>query len=52
LGDEEIAAECQARFRRFVSDPEVARARPARPVLTVIGRTADEKTWTLLHEAG
>ena len=52
LGDEEIAAECQTRFRRFMEDPKSLAPDLRAPVLTVIGRTADEKTWTMLHDAG
>ncbi|CAA9209501.1 MAG: Putative aminopeptidase [uncultured Chthoniobacterales bacterium] len=52
FGDEEIAAGCQERFRRFLEKPESLAPDLRAPVLSVIGRYADEATWTKLHELG
>ena len=52
FGDQEIAAEARERFHRFVADPKSLAPDLRAPVLAVIGRYADEPTWTKLHEAG
>jgi aminopeptidase N len=52
LNDPEIIAGCRERFEKYLADPAslVADLRP--PVLAVVGRYADEKTWNQLHEFG
>jgi aminopeptidase N len=52
LNDPEIIANCRERFGKFLSDPASLPPdlRPA--VFAVVGRYADEKTWTKLHELG
>jgi aminopeptidase N len=52
LTDPEIVAGCRERFTKYLEDPAslVPDLRPA--VFAVVGRYADEKTWTKLHELG
>jgi aminopeptidase N len=52
LNDEQIVAGCRERFRKSLDDPKSVPPdlRPA--VLGVVGRYADEATWTKLHELG
>jgi aminopeptidase N len=52
LNDPEIVAGCSERFAKYLADPAslVPDLRPA--VFAVVGRYADEKTWTKLHELG
>ena len=52
FGDQEIAAGCRERFQRSLDDPKALAPDLRGPVLTVIGRYADEATWDKLHEAG
>ncbi|HSH39707.1 MAG TPA: M1 family metallopeptidase, partial [Chthoniobacterales bacterium] len=52
FGDQEIAAGCRERFQKFLAKPESLPPDLRAPVLSVIGRYADEATWTKLHEAG
>ena len=52
FGDQEIAAEARERFQKFMEKPESLAPDLRAPVLAVIGRYADEATWTKLHEAG
>ena len=52
LNDEEIVAGCRARFQKYLSDPR-SLAPDLRPgVFAVVGRYADEASWTKLHELG
>ncbi|HEX4653532.1 MAG TPA: M1 family metallopeptidase [Candidatus Udaeobacter sp.] len=52
LDDPEIIARCRERFQTFLSDP-ASLAPDLRPaVFAVVGRCADAKTWTKLHELG
>ncbi|HEX3619343.1 MAG TPA: ERAP1-like C-terminal domain-containing protein, partial [Candidatus Udaeobacter sp.] len=52
LTDPEIVAGCRERFAKYLENPAslVPDLRPA--VFAVVGRYADEKTWTKLHELG
>ena len=52
LNDPEIITGCRERFEKYLANPAslVPDLRP--PVLAVVGRYADEKTWTKLHELG
>ena len=52
LNDPEIITGCRERFEKYLANPAslVPDLRP--PVLAVVGRYADEKIWTKLHELG
>jgi aminopeptidase N len=52
LNDPEIIADCRERFEKYLANPASLSPdlRPA--VFAVVGRYADEKTWTKLHELG
>jgi len=52
LTDPEIVAGCRERFAKYLENPAslVPDLRP--PVFAVVGRYADEKAWTKLHELG
>jgi aminopeptidase N len=52
LDDPEIVAGCRERFDKYVADPASLRPDLRGPVLAVVGRYSDEKTWTKLHELG
>ncbi len=52
LGDEEIVAGARERFARYLSDRKSLAPDLRLPVLTVVGRYADEATWNKLHELG
>jgi aminopeptidase N len=52
LNDPEIIAGCRERFEKYLVNP-ASLAPDLRPsVLAVVGRYADEKTWSKLHELG
>ena len=52
LNDPEITAGCRERFEKYLANP-ASLAPDLRPsVLAVVGRYADEKTWSKLHELG
>ncbi len=52
LNDSEIIAGCQKRFEKYLAN-RASLAPDLRPaVLAVVGRYADEKTWSKLHELG
>jgi len=52
LNDPEIIAGCRERFEKYLANP-ASLAPDLRPsVLAVVGRYADEKTWSRLHELG
>ena len=52
LNDPEIIAGCRERFEKYLANP-VSLSPDLRPaVFAVVGRYADEKTWTKLHELG
>jgi aminopeptidase N len=52
LTDPEIVAGCRERFAKYLENP-ASLAPDLRPaVFAVVGRYADEKTWTKLHELG
>jgi aminopeptidase N len=52
IGDTEIAKACSQRFQNFLNDPKSISPdlRPA--VLGVVAASADEATWSKLHELG
>jgi aminopeptidase N len=51
-GDTDVIAGCRERFLSFLADPK-SLAPDLRPVVfKVVGRYADEKTWSKLHELG
>jgi aminopeptidase N len=52
LNDQEIIAGCRERFEKYLADPASLPPDLRAPVLAVIGRYADEKTWNKLHELG
>lgn len=52
LNDPQITAGCRERFQKYFANP-ASLAPDLRPsVLAVLGRYADEKTWSKLHELG
>jgi len=52
LNDPEIISGCRARFEKYLANP-ASLAPDLRPsVLAIVGRYADEQTWTKLHELG
>ena len=52
LNDSAIIADCRERFEKYLTDPESLAPDLRPPVLAVVGRYADEKTWNQLHELG
>ncbi|MDQ6913227.1 MAG: ERAP1-like C-terminal domain-containing protein, partial [Verrucomicrobiota bacterium] len=51
-GDTDVIAGCRGRFAAFLTDPK-SLAPDLRPsVLKIVGRYADDKTWSKLHELG
>jgi aminopeptidase N len=52
LNDPEIIAGCRERFDKDLADPASLAPDLRGPVLAVVGRYADEKTWDKLHELG
>jgi aminopeptidase N len=52
LNDPEIIAGCRERFEKFLAHPASLPPDLRAPVLAVVGRYADEKTWNKLHELG
>jgi hypothetical protein len=52
LNDPEIIAGCRERFQKYLAHPESLLPDLRAPVLAVVGRYADEKTWNKLHELG
>ena len=52
LDDSEIIAGCRERFKKYLDDPKALAPDLRPPVLAVVGRYADEKTWNELHELG
>jgi aminopeptidase N len=52
LNDREIIAGCRERFQKFLTDRGSIPPDLRLPVLTVVGRYADEATWNKLHELG
>jgi aminopeptidase N len=52
LNDREIIAGCRERFQKFLIDRASLPPDLRLPVLTVVGRFADEATWNKLHELG
>lgn len=52
LNDREIIAGCRERFQKFLTDRASLPPDLRLPVLTVVGRYADEATWNKLHELG
>ena len=52
LNDPEIIAGCRERFEKYLAHPASLPPDLRAPVLAVVGRYADEKTWNKLHELG
>jgi aminopeptidase N len=52
LDDKEIVAGCRERFQKYLTDPKSLAPDLRAAVLAVVGRYADEATWTKLHELG
>jgi aminopeptidase N len=52
LNDPEIFAGCRERFEKYLANPASLEPDLRPPVFAIIGRYADEKTWTKLHELG
>ena len=52
LDDSDVIADCRKRFEKYVADPASLSPDLRAPVLAVVGRYADEKTWNKLHELG
>jgi aminopeptidase N len=52
LNDPEIIADCRERFGKYLADPASLPPDLRAPVLAVVGRYGDEKTWNTLHELG
>jgi aminopeptidase N len=52
LDDSAIIAGCRERFEKYLADPQALAPDLRPPVLAVVGRYADEKTWDQFHELG
>jgi aminopeptidase N len=52
LNDPEIIAGCRERFEKYLAHPVSLPPDLRAPVLAVVGRYAEEKTWDKLHELG
>jgi hypothetical protein len=52
LNDPEVLAGCRERFEKYLAHPASLPPDLRAPVLAVVGRSADEKTWNKLHELG
>jgi aminopeptidase N len=52
LNDPEIIAGCRERFKKYLANPGSLPPDVRSSVFSVVGRYADEKTWTKLHELG
>jgi aminopeptidase N len=52
FNDAEIISGCRERFEKYLAHPASLAPDLRPPVLAVVGRYADEKTWTKLHELG
>jgi aminopeptidase N len=52
LNDREIIAGCRECFGKYLADPTSLPPDLRAPVLAVVGRYTDEKTWNTLHELG
>ena len=52
LNDPEVLAGCRERFEKYLAHPVSLPPDLRAPVLAVVGRYADEKTWNKLHELG
>jgi aminopeptidase N len=52
LNDPEVIAGCRERFEKYLAHPASLPPDLRAPVLAVVGRYGDEKTWNKLHELG
>jgi aminopeptidase N len=52
LNDPEVLAGCRERFEKYLAHPASLPPDLRAPVLVVVARHADEKTWNNLHELG
>jgi aminopeptidase N len=52
LNDSAIIAGCRERFEKYLTDPASLAPDLRPPVLAVVGRYADDETWSQLHQRG
>jgi aminopeptidase N len=52
LNDSDVIAGCRDRFEKYLANSASLPPDLRAPVLTVVGRYADDKTWNTLHELG
>jgi aminopeptidase N len=52
LNDKEIVAGCRDRFQKYLADPKSLAPDLRASVLAIVGRYADDATWSKLHELG
>jgi aminopeptidase N len=52
LNDPDVLAGCRERFEKYLTHPASLSPDLRAPVLAVVGRYADQKTWNKLHELG
>ena len=52
LNDSDVIVGCRDRFEKYLANPVSLPPDLRAPVLAVVGRYADEKTWNTLHELG
>ncbi len=52
LNDPEIVAGCCERFAKYLANPASLAPDLRAAIFAIVGRYADEKTWTKLHELG
>lgn len=50
FGDKQVIAEARARFEKFLSNPKSLPADLRAPVLKIVGRYSDRKTYEKIHE--
>jgi aminopeptidase N len=52
LNDSDVIVGCRDRFEKYLANPASLPPDLRAPVLAVVGRYADEKSWNTLHELG
>ena len=52
LNDLDVIASCRKHFEKYLADPASLSPDLRAPVFAVVGRDADENTWSELHELG
>src|SRR4029450_3581847 len=50
IGDESVRAEARTRFERYLKDPATLTGDLRATVLSIVGREADEATYSRLHD--